>query len=206
MLWESIISTCSLLFYRQKWILHCLMKVSPQRLAVDRMYLWLTWAMLGRIVTWLQCVAVLLRLSCRWGSSPSHQAERGVPPFHQKVARIQVLVSPVNFSCLWASYPLFQPCWPSSPWAPLMDICHHIVVLTGVVSLCRHSATKGIVIAMVCTFFEVFNVPVFWPILVMYFIMLFCITMKRQIKVNAHKNQLAALPSRKIRSPEAFFN
>src|SRR4029434_9896754 len=49
--------------------------------------------------------------------------------------------------------------------------------------LCRHSATKGIVIAMICTFFEAFNVPVFWPILVMYFIMLFCITMKRQIKV-----------------------
>lgn len=47
----------------------------------------------------------------------------------------------------------------------------------------RHSATKGILVAMVCTFFEAFNVPVFWPILVMYFIMLFCITMKRQIKV-----------------------
>uniref|UniRef100_A0A8C1DX45 Protein RER1 n=1 Tax=Cyprinus carpio carpio TaxID=630221 RepID=A0A8C1DX45_CYPCA len=45
-----------------------------------------------------------------------------------------------------------------------------------------HSATKGIIIAMICTFFEAFNVPVFWPILVMYFIMLFCITMKRQIK------------------------
>lgn len=47
----------------------------------------------------------------------------------------------------------------------------------------RHSATKGIIIAMICTFFDAFNVPVFWPILVMYFIMLFCITMKRQIKV-----------------------
>uniref|UniRef100_A0A670IEZ5 Protein RER1 n=1 Tax=Podarcis muralis TaxID=64176 RepID=A0A670IEZ5_PODMU len=46
----------------------------------------------------------------------------------------------------------------------------------------RHSATKGILVAMTCTFFEAFNVPVFWPILVMYFIMLFCITMKRQIK------------------------
>ena len=30
---------------------------------------------------------------------------------------------------------------------------------------------------------QVFNLPVFWPILVMYFITLFCITMKRQIKV-----------------------
>uniref|UniRef100_A0ABI7Z3E1 Protein RER1 n=10 Tax=Carnivora TaxID=33554 RepID=A0ABI7Z3E1_FELCA len=45
-----------------------------------------------------------------------------------------------------------------------------------------HAATKGILVAMACTFFEAFNVPVFWPILVMYFIMLFCITMKRQIK------------------------
>ncbi|XP_077859006.1 protein RER1 isoform X2 [Macaca mulatta] len=45
-----------------------------------------------------------------------------------------------------------------------------------------HAATKGILVAMVCTFFDAFNVPVFWPILVMYFIMLFCITMKRQIK------------------------
>lgn len=45
-----------------------------------------------------------------------------------------------------------------------------------------YSATKAIVIAMFCTFFEAFNIPVFWPILVMYFITLFCITMKRQIK------------------------
>lgn len=35
---------------------------------------------------------------------------------------------------------------------------------------------------MVCTFFEAFNVPVFWPILVMYFIVLLYITMKRQIR------------------------
>ncbi|TKS77399.1 Protein RER1 [Collichthys lucidus] len=54
--------------------------------------------------------------------------------------------------------------------------------MTHEVNDCGHSATKGIVIAMICTFFDAFNVPVFWPILVMYFIMLFCITMKRQIK------------------------
>ena len=36
---------------------------------------------------------------------------------------------------------------------------------------------------MICTFFEALNIPVFWPILVMYFIILFTITMKRQIKV-----------------------
>jgi hypothetical protein len=45
-----------------------------------------------------------------------------------------------------------------------------------------YSATKATVIAFCCTFFQVFNIPVFWPILVMYFITLFCITMKRQIK------------------------
>merc|ERR1719323_2820952 len=45
-----------------------------------------------------------------------------------------------------------------------------------------YSATKATVIAFGCTFFEFFNIPVFWPILVMYFITLFCITMKRQIK------------------------
>jgi len=45
-----------------------------------------------------------------------------------------------------------------------------------------YSATKATVIAFLCTFFDFFNIPVFWPILVMYFITLFCITMKRQIK------------------------
>ena len=47
-----------------------------------------------------------------------------------------------------------------------------------------YSATKATLIAFFCTFFEFFNIPVFWPILVMYFITLFCITMKRQIKVS----------------------
>ncbi|KAL1497824.1 hypothetical protein ABEB36_008718 [Hypothenemus hampei] len=45
-----------------------------------------------------------------------------------------------------------------------------------------HSVTKSTIIGLICTFFECFNIPVFWPILVMYFITLFCITMKRQIR------------------------
>jgi hypothetical protein len=32
------------------------------------------------------------------------------------------------------------------------------------------------------TFFSIFDIPVFWPILLLYFIVLFFITMKRQIK------------------------
>lgn len=47
-----------------------------------------------------------------------------------------------------------------------------------------YAIAKSTVIGIICTFFEVFNIPVFWPILVMYFITLFCITMKRQIKVS----------------------
>lgn len=38
------------------------------------------------------------------------------------------------------------------------------------------------ILATFTTFFECFNVPVFWPILVMYFFILFFLTMKRQIK------------------------
>ena len=44
--------------------------------------------------------------------------------------------------------------------------------------------TRAVLIAMTCTFFTMFNIPVFWPILVLYFIILFTITMKRQIKVS----------------------
>ncbi|MCP9263623.1 Protein RER1 [Dirofilaria immitis] len=44
-----------------------------------------------------------------------------------------------------------------------------------------YSAVRATVIAFTCTFFDIFNVPVFWPILVMYFIVLTCLTMKRQI-------------------------
>ncbi|KAH7726413.1 Rer1 protein [Aphelenchoides avenae] len=43
------------------------------------------------------------------------------------------------------------------------------------------STMKSTTFAFFCTFFEVFDVPVFWPILVMYFIVLTCLTMKRQI-------------------------
>lgn len=38
------------------------------------------------------------------------------------------------------------------------------------------------VVAVFTTFFDCFNVPVFWPILVMYFFILFFLTMKRQIR------------------------
>ncbi|CAO3657754.1 unnamed protein product [Umbelopsis ramanniana] len=45
-----------------------------------------------------------------------------------------------------------------------------------------YSTTKAIFVALVCSFFSVFDVPVFWPILLIYFCILFAITMRRQIK------------------------
>jgi hypothetical protein len=39
-----------------------------------------------------------------------------------------------------------------------------------------HSATRAVVISFVCSWFEIFNIPVFWPVLVMYWLMLFILT------------------------------
>jgi len=44
------------------------------------------------------------------------------------------------------------------------------------------SAQRATLISICMTFFDAFNVPVFWPILVVYFCLLFWISMKRQIK------------------------
>lgn len=46
---------------------------------------------------------------------------------------------------------------------------------------CRHSAARAVVIAFCLTFFSLFDIPVFWPILVLYFVVLFGLTMKNQI-------------------------
>lgn len=41
-----------------------------------------------------------------------------------------------------------------------------------------HSATRAITIGFLCTWFSIFDVPVFWPVLVVYWIILFCLTSK----------------------------
>ncbi|KAF9161052.1 retention in endoplasmic reticulum protein 1 [Actinomortierella ambigua] len=45
-----------------------------------------------------------------------------------------------------------------------------------------HASTRSIVVAFLCTLSRFFDIPVFWPILLIYFCILFAITMKRQIK------------------------
>ncbi|KAG5123399.1 hypothetical protein JHK82_030136 [Glycine max] len=44
-----------------------------------------------------------------------------------------------------------------------------------------YSITKAFCIAFVMTFFSAFDVPVFWPILLFYWVVLFTLTMRRQI-------------------------
>lgn len=41
-----------------------------------------------------------------------------------------------------------------------------------------YSATKAIAVAFVCTWFQMFDLPVFWPVLVIYWLILFALTSK----------------------------
>lgn len=43
------------------------------------------------------------------------------------------------------------------------------------------ACTRGVLTSIVMTFFSVFDVPVFWPILLLYFFILFFMTMKKQV-------------------------
>jgi hypothetical protein len=39
-----------------------------------------------------------------------------------------------------------------------------------------YATTKAIAIGFFCSWFEIFNLPVFWPVLVVYWLILFCLT------------------------------
>ncbi|KAJ9629150.1 retention in endoplasmic reticulum protein 1 [Knufia peltigerae] len=45
-----------------------------------------------------------------------------------------------------------------------------------------HAATRAVTLSFFCSWFEIFNLPVFWPVLVMYWLILFLLTMRRQIQ------------------------
>ena len=64
-------------------------------------------------------------------------------------------------------------------WCVLFPSTHR---LRANVSARRLSATRATAVAIVCSFFEMFDVPVYWPILVVYFFVLFLLTMRRQIQ------------------------
>lgn len=60
-------------------------------------------------------------------------------------------------------------------------ILYFLYSLMQVIHGSRYSFTKAFCIAFVMTFFSAFDVPVFWPILLCYWIVLFVLTMRRQI-------------------------
>ncbi|KAF2396219.1 putative Golgi membrane protein [Trichodelitschia bisporula] len=45
-----------------------------------------------------------------------------------------------------------------------------------------YSTTKALAIGFACTWFRAFDLPVFWPVLVVYWVLLFVLTMRRQIQ------------------------
>ena len=44
-----------------------------------------------------------------------------------------------------------------------------------------HSGIRAIVVSFLMTFFSIFDIPVFWPILLIYFFVLFFLTMRQRI-------------------------
>ncbi|RYR78734.1 hypothetical protein Ahy_A01g003592 isoform A [Arachis hypogaea] len=68
-------------------------------------------------------------------------------------------------------------------WQKLAFFVHGILGggCRAVVFTVRYSITKAFCIAFVMTFFSAFDVPVFWPILLFYWVVLFTLTMRRQI-------------------------
>ena len=64
--------------------------------------------------------------------------------------------------------------------------------------------TKGTVMGFGMTFFKMFDVPVFWPILLLYFIMLFFMTMKRQI-LHMYKHKYVPISWGKAKPKSAGF-
>lgn len=63
---------------------------------------------------------------------------------------------------------------------------------------------KSLWIGMVMTFFTMFDVPVFWPILLLYWLLLFTVTMKRQIKHMIKYRYLPFTTGKKV-SGSVFF-
>lgn len=46
-----------------------------------------------------------------------------------------------------------------------------------------YSTTKAIAIGFFCAWFEIFNLPVFWPVLVVYWLLLLVLTSKSHLSV-----------------------
>jgi len=70
---------------------------------------------------------------------------------------------------------------------------------------CWHSVTRGLFTAWLATFFSVFNIPVFWPILVLYFLALLIMTLRRQIGTTLPTFQLSSSQTEPLTFPTTCF-
>lgn len=68
----------------------------------------------------------------------------------------------------------------------------------------RYSSFKALLLGFVVTFFPVFDVPVFWPILLMYWLVLLFVTMKRQIKHMIKYRYIPFSFGKKVRGVASF--
>ena len=64
------------------------------------------------------------------------------------------------------------------------------------------ACTRGTLTATVMTFFSIFDIPVFWPILLLYFFVLFFMTMKRQI-MHMYKHKYVPISFGKVKYKDA---
>jgi len=64
------------------------------------------------------------------------------------------------------------------------------------------ACTKGVLYSIGMTFFSIFDVPVFWPILLLYFFVLFFMTMKRQI-LHMYKHKYVPISWGKVKRQNA---
>ena len=62
----------------------------------------------------------------------------------------------------------------------------------------RYTSTRAMCIGYIMTFFKVCNVPVFWPLLLMYFVVLFGMTMKRQYSHMVKHNYVPWSSAKKV--------
>ena len=82
-------------------------------------------------------------------------------------------------------------------------MCQSFVGLLSADSPRRYASIKSILLGTGMTFFTVFDVPVFWPILLLYWFVLFFVTMKRQIRHMIKHRYLPFSSGKKVRGRTA---
>lgn len=88
-----------------------------------------------------------------------------------------------TFWCVPAQPPLLALLLPPSTHMQARSPAHPLLLRVSLPTPIprRYNATKAVLIAFCMTFVGLFDFPVFWPILLLYFLALFALTMRQQI-------------------------